>query len=69
MNGAEEELVREYAFLWQATMPEALPDLYFQTLSFKSDFERGFRCENAKDQDELDKVRQTVVAHFEKYMP
>ena len=68
MNGAEEELVREYAFLWQATMPEALPDLYFQTLSFKSDVAWGFRCENAKDQDELDKVRQTVVAHFQKYM-
>ena len=69
MNGAEEELVREYAFLWQSTMPEALPDLYFQTLSFKSDVAQEFRCENAKDQDELDKVRQTVVALFQKYMP
>jgi hypothetical protein len=68
-NENERNRVRQYAYVWLNTQPQALPDLYFQRLSFKADLMEDVRCSDKQIEEEVKRVREKVVQLFSKYEP
>ena len=68
-NEAERKLLLEYAFVWVNTEPCRLPNYHFRQLAFRGDMMENWNFQGPGIQEEIERVRSSLLKILKKYEP